>query len=70
MEGRPDLEKAGRFFGNQNQVIFSEGDVATALDDVIVTLETPDVTTICASGAMFLLAKYIKENTDSVVSTT
>jgi len=48
-------------------MIFSEGDVAKVLDYVIVTLETPDVTTIRASVAMFLLAKYMKENTDSTV---
>ncbi|XP_076270183.1 asparagine synthetase [Rhynchophorus ferrugineus] len=71
MEGSPDLEKAKEvadYIGtDHHEVIFTEEQVAQVLDDVIYTLETPDITTIRASIGMYLLSKYILENTDTTV---
>ncbi|XP_066141611.1 asparagine synthetase [glutamine-hydrolyzing] [Euwallacea fornicatus] len=71
MESSPDLEKARQvatYLGTEHhEVIFSEEDVAKVLDTVIYTLETPDITTIRASIAMYLLSKYILDNTDTTV---
>jgi len=39
-------------------------DCINALEDVIYTIESFDVTTIRASVPMYLLSKYISENTD------
>lgn len=71
MEGSPDLEKAqqvAKYIGtDHHEVVFTEEDVAKVLDNVIYTLETPDITTIRASIGMYLLSKYILENTDTTV---
>uniref|UniRef100_J3JXG4 Asparagine synthetase [glutamine-hydrolyzing] n=1 Tax=Dendroctonus ponderosae TaxID=77166 RepID=J3JXG4_DENPD len=71
MEGSPDLEKAqqvAKFLQtDHHEIVFSEEDVARVLDDVIYTLETPDITTIRASIGMYLISKYILDNTDSTV---
>lgn len=50
-----------------HEILFNETDVQNALLPVIKTLETYDVTTIRASTPMYLLSKYINENTDTVV---
>lgn len=71
MEGSPDLEKAQQVATflqtDHHEIVFSEEDVARVLDDVIYTLETPDITTIRASIGMYLISKYILDNTDSTV---
>lgn len=71
MEGSPDLEKArqvAKYIGTEHhEVMFTEEDVAKVLDDIIFSLETPDITTIRASIGMYLLSKYILENTDTTV---
>ncbi|KAL1491267.1 hypothetical protein ABEB36_011887 [Hypothenemus hampei] len=71
MEGSPDLEKAqevANYIGTEHhQVIFTENNISDVLDQVIYSLETPDITTIRASIAMYLLSKYIKENTETTV---
>ncbi|XP_060517860.1 asparagine synthetase [glutamine-hydrolyzing] [Cylas formicarius] len=71
MEGSPDLPKArevANFIGTEHhEVIFTEEDIASVLDDVIYTLETPDITTIRASIGMYLIAKYVLDNTDTTV---
>ncbi|XP_030751059.1 asparagine synthetase [glutamine-hydrolyzing] [Sitophilus oryzae] len=71
MEGSPDLEKArqvAKYIGTEHhEVIFTEDDVAQVLDEVIYTLETSDITTIRASIGMYLLSKYILENTNTTV---
>jgi len=71
MEGSPDMEKArqvAKYIGTEHhEVVFTEEDVAKVLDDVIYTLETPDITTIRASIGMYLLSKYILDNTDTTV---
>lgn len=52
---------------NHTEVIFTIEEGLAALYEVIRILETPDITTIRASLPMYLLSKYIKENTDIVV---
>lgn len=71
MEDSPDL-RAARLVADHigtehHEIIFTEADVAKALDDVILTLETPDITTIRASIPMYLISKYVHENTDTIV---
>ncbi|XP_011305698.1 asparagine synthetase [glutamine-hydrolyzing] [Fopius arisanus] len=71
MGDSPDIRAARQvadFIGSEHhEVIFSPKDVEEVLDDVIYTLETFDITTIRASIGMYLLARYIKRNTDSTV---
>lgn len=50
-----------------HEVIFTPEDACNAIRPVIRALESYDITTIRASIGMYLLAKYIKENTDTVV---
>ena len=50
-----------------HEVIFSAQDAINAISPVIKSLESYDVTTIRASIGMYLLSKYIKEHTDTVV---
>lgn len=52
------------------QVTFSKQEVLESLDEVIRLLETWDITTIRASIGMYLVCKYIKENTDTKVLLT
>lgn len=53
MGSSPDLIAARQvadYIGTEHhEVIFSEEDIANSLNDVIYTLETPDITTIRAS---------------------
>lgn len=71
MGDSPDIRAArevAKYIGTEHhEIIFTEEDVINVLDEVIYTLETPDITTIRASIAMYLIAKYIKENTDTTV---
>jgi asparagine synthase (glutamine-hydrolysing) len=52
------------------EVIIKKDDVLECLEEVIYHLETWDITTIRASIAMYLLCKYIHENTDLKVILT
>ncbi|SKB89072.1 asparagine synthase (glutamine-hydrolysing) [Lachnospiraceae bacterium] len=53
------------FIGSEHtEVIISRDDVIEALEPVIATLGTFDITTIRASIGMYLVCKYIHENTD------
>ena len=53
------------FIGSEHtEVIISEEDVLAALDPVITSLESWDITTIRASIGMYLLCQYIHEHTD------
>lgn len=52
------------------EVIITKDDVINALEEVIYHLETWDITTIRASIGMYLLCKWIKENTDIKVLLT
>ena len=49
---------------DHTEVIITKDDVLEALEDVIHLLGTYDITTIRASMGMYLLCKYIHENTD------
>jgi len=49
------------------EVIFTIEEGLNAIEEVIRILETPDITTIRASLPMYLLSKYIKQNTDITV---
>jgi asparagine synthase (glutamine-hydrolysing) len=56
-------EKLG-ISGTHTVVEFTKEEGLAALPDVIATLETYDVTTIRASVPQYLLAKYIRQNTN------
>ncbi|XP_022122546.2 asparagine synthetase [glutamine-hydrolyzing] [Pieris rapae] len=71
MGDSPDLIAArtvADYLGTEHhEIIFDENDVRQALDNVIYHLESYDITTVRASLPMYLLSKYIKENTDTTV---
>jgi asparagine synthase (glutamine-hydrolysing) len=71
MEGSTDLAKArivAEHIGSiHHEVIVTPDDMLNAIPDVIKQTETYDTTTVRASTPMYLLSKYIKENTDIVV---
>ncbi|CAG9787755.1 unnamed protein product [Diatraea saccharalis] len=71
MGDSPDLVAArtvAEYLGTEHHEIqFDEKDVKDALDNVIYHLESFDITTIRASLPMYLLSKYIKNNTDTTV---
>jgi asparagine synthase (glutamine-hydrolysing) len=68
MEGGSDLIYARRvaeFLGTDHtEVIFTEEEALTVINDVIHTVETWDTTTIRASVGQYLISKFIRENTD------
>lgn len=49
---------------DHTEVIITKDDVLSSLDDVVKLLGTFDITTIRASMGMYLLCKWIHENTD------
>ena len=58
-------EEASSFIGSEHtDVKMSRDEVISALDEVIYSLATYDITTIRASMGMFLLCRYISRNTD------
>ncbi|XP_038624642.1 asparagine synthetase [glutamine-hydrolyzing] [Tachyglossus aculeatus] len=71
MEDSPDLlaaRKVASHIGSEHhEVIFDAKEGIQALDEVIFTLETYDITTVRASVGMYLVSQYIRKNTDSVV---
>ncbi|XP_018332735.1 asparagine synthetase [glutamine-hydrolyzing]-like [Agrilus planipennis] len=71
MSDSPDLiaaREVAEYIGTEHhEVIFTEEDVEAVLDDVIYYLETPDITTVRASIGMYLVSKYILEQTDTTV---
>lgn len=70
-EESPDVlaaRKVAAHLGTEHhEVTFSEQDAIDAVVPVIRALESYDVTTIRASIGMYLLSKYIREKTDTVV---
>lgn len=70
-EDSPDIiaaRKVAAHIGSEHhEMIFSVEEGIQALKDVISHLETYDITTIRASVGMYLISKYIKEKSDSVV---
>ena len=57
-------EVAGYIGSDHTEVIITKEDVLSSLDRVIKILGTYDITTIRASMGMYLLCKWIHENTD------
>ncbi len=55
---------------DHTEVIISKEDVLKSLHEVVYALETYDITTIRASMGMYLISKYIHENTDIKVLMT
>jgi asparagine synthase (glutamine-hydrolysing) len=68
MEGGSDLlyaKSVAEFLETDHtEVIFTVEEALQAINDVIHTVETWDTTTIRASVGQYLIAKYIRENTD------
>jgi asparagine synthase (glutamine-hydrolysing) len=69
LEGSPDVEaskKVVEYLGIKNHhiVYFTIEDGLKVIPDVIKTIESYDTTTVRASTAQYLMAKYISENTD------
>lgn len=68
LEGSPDLvaaRKVAAFLNtNHTEVTFTPEEGIRAVSQVIQSLESYDTTTVRASTPMWLLCKYIKENTD------
>ena len=68
LEGAPDLVAARKMAdfleSDHTEVIFTIEEGLKALKEVIWHLETYDTTTVRASVPMYLLSKYIKDNTD------
>jgi asparagine synthase (glutamine-hydrolysing) len=71
MKGSTDLAKAqivAEHIGSiHHEVIVSPEEMLDAIPEVIRQIETWDTTTVRASTPMYLLSKYIKQNTDIVV---
>lgn len=67
----PDVlaaRKVAQHLGTEHhEVIFSPEDAINNIRNVIRALESYDITTIRASIGMYLLSKYIREKTDTVV---
>ena len=58
-------KQVAEYIGSDHtEVIITKDDVLASLDDVVKLLGTYDITTIRASMGMYLLCKYIHENTD------
>ena len=71
LEGSPDLAYAkivAEHIGSRHHHVQIEmEDCLDALQDVVYATETYDVTTIRASTPMYILSKYIRNNTSDVV---
>ncbi|XP_064205355.1 asparagine synthetase [glutamine-hydrolyzing] isoform X3 [Anguilla rostrata] len=70
-EDSPDIlaaRKVAAHIGSEHhEVIFTPEEGIRAIQEVIYHLETYDITTVRASIGMYLVSKYIREKTDSVV---
>lgn len=68
LQGSPDLIAAAKVSAflksNHHEIIISTTDIINALPKVIYHNESYDITTTRASIPMYLLTKYISENTD------
>jgi asparagine synthase (glutamine-hydrolysing) len=71
MQGSTDIEyakKVADFIKCEHHVIeLKESDFLDAIEDTIKIIESYDITTVRASVGNYLVAKYIKENTDCKV---
>ena len=52
------------------EILISKEDILSSIEEVIYSIESYDITTIRASIGMYLISKYIKENTDIKVLLT
>ncbi len=68
LKGSPDLEAARKVADylatDHTEVTFTVSDGIDAIESVIKSLESYDTTTVRASTPMWILCKYIKENTN------
>ena len=68
LEGSPDLlaaQKVANYLGTEHtSVTVSKEEMLEAIDSTIYQIESKDITTIRASVPMFLISKYIRDNTD------
>ncbi|XP_071480655.1 asparagine synthetase [glutamine-hydrolyzing]-like [Diadema antillarum] len=71
MEGSPDVaaaRKVAAHIGSEHhEISFTPEEGIEALDDVIKSIECYDVITIRSSVAMYLVARYIRKVTDTIV---
>lgn len=71
MKGSPDLKYAkmvADHIGSEHYNVEIEEDTfLSAIEETIYAIESYDITTVRASVGNYLIAKYIKENTDCVV---
>ena len=58
---------ANHIGSEHHEVLFNSEEGIQVLDEVIFSLETYDITAVCASVGMYLISKYIRKNIDSVV---
>jgi asparagine synthase (glutamine-hydrolysing) len=74
MNGSTDLKYAkivADYLGTQHtEVLFTPDEGFAAIPQIITDIETYDITTIRASVGMWLLSKYISENSDDIVILT
>lgn len=57
-------KQVAHFIGSDHiEVIMTKDDVLSVLEDVIIALETYDITTVRASIGMYILSRYIHQNT-------
>ncbi|KAG5330075.1 ASNS synthetase, partial [Acromyrmex heyeri] len=71
MGDSPDIiaaRQVAEYIGTEHhEIIFTQQDVINVLDNVIYSLETYDITTVRASIGMYLISRYIKQNTETIV---
>ena len=71
LEGSVDLayaKKVAEHLGtDHHEVILTEEQMLNGIEDTVYQIESWDTTTVRASTPIFLLSKYIKENTDVTV---
>lgn len=71
LEGAEDLKYArivADYIGtDHHEYVVTKDEMLYAIDEVIKNIESYDITTVRASIPMYLLSKYIKENTDTTI---
>jgi len=71
LKNSPDMKYARtvaqKLQTNHHEVEYTTEDVSKYLDDVMYTIESYDTITLRGSFVLYLLIKYIKENSDTIV---
>lgn len=71
LDGSPDLkyakEVADKIGSDHHEVLLTEGEFLSSIEEVILKIESYDTTTVRASVGNYLISKYISENTDCKV---